>query len=220
MLCERLKKTLEFNPDLAILVENLFFRLKGEIYSGHTQAFPLTFGLLSHLRSLTMSCHSPWSEIPRHLQVALGAILRLPLLASATITDIRYFPVSLFTQSIQLKRLSMRDITISPSDRLGTESLDPLSRKGQLEFLSGGEGESDATATQLLVRFLAQRSSQLGISQLRHFTAAVWSNEGVQAYQTMFNSAAKSLESLTLSAGYPGKPSHWFFALCPSPIPF
>ncbi|KAF9460198.1 hypothetical protein BDZ94DRAFT_1311744 [Collybia nuda] len=204
-LCQMLFKSFQVNPYLAHLVEDLSFQLDNSMFGAHNTAFPPILRSLSHLRSFTLSGTQAikWHEAPGYQRVSLGAILHLPYLESVTISNILYFPMSLFTRSTQLKRLSLLDTTAASPNLAETEPLNPTPRKGQLEYLFGGEGAAAARTTHTLVNFLAHQSSQLGVSQLRQFTASVWWNEGVRAYQTAFNSSGKSLENLALSVGHP-----------------
>jgi len=206
--CQKLRAVFLHNPHLIEYAESLYLHLRSRPRK-QINILPDTLTMFSHLRSFQLSGSMAWEPLQYLEKHAIRNVFSLPSLASASVTSIRGFPLAIFTRCSQLTHLSFNDIVADPSDPAVKDDLLPQptspKHKGQLIVLSGGEGESGAITTRILVHYLAQPHSSLGLSSLQHFTAAVRSDEDVTAYQKVIDLSRRSMESLSLSVNCDGE---------------
>ena len=212
--CQNLRTVLLRSPHLIEYAEALYLQLRPQTRNWNNQSNILadTLSMLSYLHSFRLSGSTAWSSLPDTHRHAIYRMFSLSSIYSVSVTGIRGFPLSIFTRCNQLMHIYINDVIVGLSvdpvpaiqDNLLPDSILPKA-KGHLTTLSGGEGESGAIATRALVQCLVHPHSSLSLSALRHFTAAVRSDEDVTTYQTVIHSSRRSLESLSLSVDCKGE---------------
>ena len=226
--CQKLRTVLLHSPHLIGYTESIHLQLGsplGSYYYPNSQINVLSDMLTtfkspgSCVRSFQLSGPVPWMSLPAIHQDAICNFLSSPCLVSASIVGIPGFPLGTLAHCSQLTEISINDLNIHVNlsdptiQNYPVVQFAPPKHKGHLTALSGGEGESGAVATRVLVHCLVHPNSSLSLSALRNFTAAVRSNEDVTAYQKVLLLSQRSLKSLTLSADCKGGTVRFFNVL-------
>jgi hypothetical protein len=141
-----------------------------------------------------------WDDIPAKFTCSLANFLQFDTLVCISLSSMRNVPAALFTRFAQLKRLRLRDVSLTrqPFDMPAPST---TSIKGQLEILEYScVYDTSEIESCLLVEALKHPESSLGISSLKELVCEI--GKGIESNIRMMSmitqEAASSLEGWSI----------------------
>lgn len=194
---------LSYNPGIGLYVRHLHLVMH-DASSG--RELPSILQTLGQLRSLCWQVAQmeplPWTTLDRFLKTTVMELLQSSTLVHIDISHVKDFPISLLARSSHLKELTLSDV-FPPTFIYHEVKLESKPKqKAQLQSLVVS---STLSADHSLFGILTHVLSSIELSHLRHLrVGSIRQDKEIEECQRMMESAADSLEDLTLAMKFIG----------------